>query len=317
MAYYKVVIDNTIVDAGCSFLKWVERNCFFMACEVDEAQFVQSSSGTIIWRDSWMNRIPDGVPEYEIASIVIIDEKEYLGIKEDLDKGLNLEIEINEPQTVEPEMDSEEPVDEPQKASVISDEQIRVILAKLSYGNIDERISALESTVKGINDESHKDNTVDESVSEETEETIASARRKQIDAMNSACNSTITNGFNVEFPTGRTLRFDFTLEDQSNITGLMIQVAGGATECDYFCSNGKCVVLTADEINYLGSFAIVWKSYHIAYYHCLVTWITALRSIKTITAVRYGSVIPEKYRSVALVKYATIMGVNTYAQAAN
>lgn len=135
MNYYKVIINDIIVDAGHTFLRWVDRNHFFLECGIEEAEFVQSTSGEIIWRDTWMNKVLSNEPVYELAEIVIVDEEEYNELRKSLDANLHLEVTedvppvddvaiIPEDATAEDEIKQPSPI-------VMSDERARVLLAKL------------------------------------------------------------------------------------------------------------------------------------------------------------------------------------------
>lgn len=145
--------------------------------------------------------------------------------------------------------------------------------------------------------------------------TIEYVKAMKKEALNKACNETIVAGFSIPLSDGSIYTFDLSLEDQSNIMGLMFQVSAGATECDYYDTNGTCLTLTAADMVLLSNFATVYKSYHIAYYHCLCDWVDGLESIPEVAAVQYGAVVPEAYRNAYLLKYAAAIGVTDYETA--
>lgn len=144
--------------------------------------------------------------------------------------------------------------------------------------------------------------------------TLEYVRAAKKEALNKACNETIVAGFSIELSDGKTYDFDLTLENQSNLLGLLIQVVAGATECDYYASDGTCLTLSAADMAALSNYATLFKSYHIAYYHCLTAWVNALENIPEVAAIVYGAVVPEAYRSTYLIKYATALGVSDYAE---
>lgn len=98
--------------------------------------------------------------------------------------------------------------------------------------------------------------------------------------------------------------------------GLIVQIQVGAAECDYYTAAGECLTLTAADMMLLSGYATAFKSYHIAYYHCLCAWIDGLQSIPEVAAVSYGAVVPEEYRNAYLMKYAAAIGVIDYVAAA-
>lgn len=110
MTYYKVIVDDKIVDVNFVFLKWQEKHKVMLSCEPSEGQFVQSSDCTKIWRADWLCKIPENLERvYDSATVVEIDEEEYTILREALD--LDKEIEIEDTQG-EPEGSEEPEVDE-------------------------------------------------------------------------------------------------------------------------------------------------------------------------------------------------------------
>lgn len=142
--------------------------------------------------------------------------------------------------------------------------------------------------------------------------TIEAAKTTKKAILKKACNEQIVAGFTITLSDEQEHHFDLALEDQNNIIGLTLQVAAGASECDYYDSNGTCLTLSAADMTLLSSYATAYKSYHIAYYHCLCVWVDALEDIPSVAAVSYGNVVPESYRNAYLLKYATALGVTDY-----
>jgi hypothetical protein len=118
--YYKVIKDGVIVDADHLWLRWQTKHRIMLACEPEEAQFIQS--GDTIYAANWLNPAPaelDG--QYEKIPIKgakecldfyaeEIGEEEYLSIRAQLDEGLELEDgSLEEAAPVEPEAEEEEP----------------------------------------------------------------------------------------------------------------------------------------------------------------------------------------------------------------
>lgn len=115
MAYFKVVQDNQITDAGSVFLRWSTKWQQLFACDVEDAQFVQSNK-EILYRDEWMRPCSEGVDEIIDARVVAIEADEYDEIRALLDDDQIIEIPVEEyPVEVEPE-----PI-EPEKQKTITE----------------------------------------------------------------------------------------------------------------------------------------------------------------------------------------------------
>jgi hypothetical protein len=108
------VKDGVIVDADHLWLRWQAKHKIMLACEVEEAQFIQS--GETIYAANWLNPAPaelsgqfEKVPikdakECQDFYAEEIDEEEYLSIRAQLDEGLELEDgSLEETAPVEPE----------------------------------------------------------------------------------------------------------------------------------------------------------------------------------------------------------------------
>lgn len=148
-----------------------------------------------------------------------------------------------------------------------------------------------------------------------TDATITNAKADKKSELDAANSETITKGFDLTLSDGNTYTFGMDSNSQSDLTGLMLQVLAGATECDYYTADGSCLTLSNSDMVLLSNYALAFRSYCSAYYHCLCDWVDALTSLAEINAIQYGDVVPETYRSAYLIKYATALGVSDYAAA--
>lgn len=108
MNYYKILKDGIIIDTNNVFLRWQEKHKIMIGCEAGDAQFIQSSDQSTIWRTDWLNAVPDDLtPLYELADAVEISEEEYTSLRAILDSG-------QQPEDTEPEpkSDNNDPVDD-------------------------------------------------------------------------------------------------------------------------------------------------------------------------------------------------------------
>lgn len=137
--------------------------------------------------------------------------------------------------------------------------------------------------------------------------------RRKVEAMNSACNAAIVAGFDLTLSDGETYHFTMKDEDQTAILLVFMQAQAGANEIDFYAADRKCLTMTTEDAVLLGTTATVFRSYHVAYYRCLAEWVESMTSITEAAAVSYGDIIPEKFRSIYLMKYATALGVIPYA----
>ena len=87
MNYYKVIKNGTVVDANFVFLKWQPKNRILIGCRAEEANFIQSSDMTEVWRVNWLVPIGEEAGVYETVEAAEITEEEYLSLRAQLDEG--------------------------------------------------------------------------------------------------------------------------------------------------------------------------------------------------------------------------------------
>ena len=139
MAFWKAINNNETIDVGSCFMKWVSSNNIFAYCDVNDAQFAQSSlDENRFYHCCWLK--PEGavVGFIEVDELELIDETEYDELYALLSDGEP----VPQPApTPEPEPEPEpEPVDE--HPMTIQEMRDRIsVLSDLIYGS-DQPIQA-------------------------------------------------------------------------------------------------------------------------------------------------------------------------------
>lgn len=120
-------------------------------------------------------------------------------------------------------------------------------------------------------------------------------KEAKINEMNLACRHTIEAGFDLEIR-GATRHFSLTTQDQLNLMSLGA-IAQTQQLIPYHADGEECEFYTADEINEIIARATEFKNYNTVYYNALKSYINALETIEEISAIVYGTSIPEEYKT--------------------
>lgn len=125
--------------------------------------------------------------------------------------------------------------------------------------------------------------------------TLEFIRSSKISDMSKACRAAIEDGFDLAIR-GETYHFSLTMQDQLNLMSLSTMIQ---TEqlIPYHADGEMCEFYTADEINQIITAATKFKNYNTAYYNSLKAYISSLETIEEISAITYGTSIPEEYKS--------------------
>lgn len=143
----------------------------------------------------------------------------------------------------------------------------------------------------------------EESEQDETEEnecadiTIDYVKEAKVKEMKAECNKMITNGFDVELSDNQSHHFSLTVQDQLNLITSSQMVADGAETIPYHADGELCKYYTSEDMEKIITKANAFKTYHVAYFNSLKTYIGSLRSMTKVAAITYGSSIPSKYQS--------------------
>ena len=120
-------------------------------------------------------------------------------------------------------------------------------------------------------------------------------REAKLKEISYACRVAIEEGFDLEIR-GETHHFSLTTQDQLNLMSLSM-MAQTQQLIPYHADGEACEFYTADEINAIVAAAMEHKNYHTVYHNALKAYVNALNTIEDISAITYGTSIPEEYKS--------------------
>ena len=121
MKYYKVISNGAIIDANYTWLKWQTKHHILLGCEPHEANYIQSSDQSKVWRVQWLNPVPADAPTFETVEAVEITEEEYLEIRKQLDDGFEVVV----PEEIPEEEIPEDTTIEAPSVEVMTPEEMR------------------------------------------------------------------------------------------------------------------------------------------------------------------------------------------------
>lgn len=125
--------------------------------------------------------------------------------------------------------------------------------------------------------------------------TVEFMRQSKITEMSYICHTTIEAGFDLGIR-GEMYHFSLDTQDQLNLISLSA-LAQTEELIPYHADGEEVIFYTAEEINQIVNTATQFKIYHTTYYNALKTYINALENIEDISAITYGTSIPEEYKS--------------------
>lgn len=128
--------------------------------------------------------------------------------------------------------------------------------------------------------------------------TIDFIRQSKLSEMSYQCRKTIENGIDIEVK-GEKRHFSFTTQDQLNLMSLST-MAQTSDIIPYHADGEQCIYYTAAEINEIIAAMNNHKIYHTTYYNALKTYINSLETIEEISAITYGTPIPDEYKTEVL-----------------
>lgn len=134
--------------------------------------------------------------------------------------------------------------------------------------------------------------------SENPDITVEFVRSSKINEMSRACRQAIENGIDIEVK-GETRHFSLTTQDQLNLMNLST-MAQTSDIIPYHADGEQCIYYTAAEINEIIAAMNKHKIYHTTYYNALKAYINSLETIEEISAITYGTPIPDEYKTEVL-----------------
>ena len=132
-------------------------------------------------------------------------------------------------------------------------------------------------------------------VPEEEEPSVTFVRDSKIAEMSYECHAAIEAGFDFNIR-GETQHFSLTTQDQLNLMSLS-NLAATQDLIPYHADGEECVFYTAEEIKQIVAEMTQLKIYHTTYYNALKNYINDLDNIEDISAITYGTPIPDAYKT--------------------
>lgn len=147
-----------------------------------------------------------------------------------------------------------------------------------------------------IDEEDYSDARIDVLPVDPAEEmSIEFLQNTKINEMSNICKQTIEQGFDLQLR-DEICHFSLTIQDQLNLMSLSA-MAQTQSLIPYHADGEECVFYTAEEINEIISAATEFKNYQLTYYNALKSYIKALNTVEDISAITYGTPIPDEYKS--------------------
>lgn len=123
-------------------------------------------------------------------------------------------------------------------------------------------------------------------------------RESKVNEMSYQCRQAIENGIDV-IAQGKTRHFSLTTQDQLNLMSLNV-MAQTQDIIPYHADGEQCIYYTAEEIKQIVTAANSHKIWHTTYYNALKAYINSLETIEEISAITYGTPIPDEFKTEVL-----------------
>lgn len=123
-------------------------------------------------------------------------------------------------------------------------------------------------------------------------------RSSKLNEMSYQCRQAIENGIDI-IAQGKTRHFSLTTQDQLNLMSLNV-MAQTQDIIPYHADGEQCIYYTAEEIKQIVAAANSHKIWHTTYYNALKAYINSLETIEEISAITYGTPIPDEFKTEVL-----------------
>jgi hypothetical protein len=125
--------------------------------------------------------------------------------------------------------------------------------------------------------------------------TLEELKATKIYVFSKTCNTSITNGVDVEFDKDYVEHFSYTEEDQVNLKEIF-DLAIQTNVPMYYHSDGEgCKLYTVEQIIAIYTTATTNKMHHTTYFNQLRMYIESLGTIEEVEAVEYGQELTDEY----------------------
>lgn len=121
----------------------------------------------------------------------------------------------------------------------------------------------------------------------------------KVQEMNAEQQKVIEAGIDVMLADGHAEHFTLTQYDQTSLIGLQAQVEAGAEQIPWHNSNEEehCKFYSNADMRLIVERAMEYVTYHITYFRDLRIYIRSIKDTDIVEAIKYGSEIPEEYKS--------------------
>ena len=165
-----------------------------------------------------------------------------------------------------------------------------------------ENLSAMieDDTIQDVVIET-PDEIVETITNPDDEITLDFAKEKKMAVLKNKCQELIFHGVDVELSNGETKHFSLTIEDQLNLSSLVIMINQGMTLIPYHADGELCVMFPIEDIQRIVDAATQWKTYHITYFNSLKNYVNSLQDVDDVFNISYGIQIPKEFCSDVLI----------------
>lgn len=177
---------------------------------------------------------------------------------------------------------------------------LNAVISEISREDYFAYLQAKEKNEQIIHDEPEEEEELEPIIvptenTEEVDTMLEYIRSSKISEMSNNCRHVIENGIDLELR-DEIKHFSLTTQDQLNLISLSAMTQTQSL-IPYHADGEECIFYTNEEINEIVETATAFKIYHTTYYNALKTYINALETIEEISAIQYGTPIPEEYKS--------------------
>lgn len=129
--------------------------------------------------------------------------------------------------------------------------------------------------------------------------TLEEVQEAKVAEMNTAQQTVIAAGVDVQLTNGQTEHFTLTQYDQQSLMGLQTQVAEGAEAIPWHTSDESehCKFYSNEDMQKIVETALAYVTYHVTYFRDLRIYIRSLTDKEQVKAITYGVEIPVEYQS--------------------
>lgn len=181
----------------------------------------------------------------------------------------------------------------------IVEEPLIADVVEIQQSEYDTLLSVIESNeeIVILPSEEETSSNEDDYVDENDSITIDYVKESKINEMKSICNKMITNGFDMKLSDGESHHFSLTIQDQLNLITSSQMILDGIQTIPYHADGELCKYYSIADMDQVVNMVNSFKTYHVAYFNSLKSYINSLQDINKISAISYGDDIPVKYQS--------------------